>query len=65
MSPFSCWKSSGTSWQLCFCAMPLACSTVSLSFGKVFAVLSTVKVSRNILSLRLCSSCKSFCASLP
>ena len=65
MRPSSCWKSKLTSWQLCFCAMPFACSTVLLSALSESAVFTTTNVSRNILSLRDCSSCKSFCASVP
>ena len=45
--------------------MPLACSTVLLSALSESAVFTTMNVSRNILSLRLCNSCKSFCASEP
>ena len=63
--PFSCWKSSGISWQLCCCARLCACLTLSASCFLSSAVFITRKVMRNMRSLRLCRSSSSFLASPP
>ena len=61
--PCSCWKSSRTRWQLCFCATLDARKISFSSFCFVSATFTTRKVIKNILSFLLCRSRRMFFAS--
>ena len=65
ISPCSCWKSSRTSWQLCFWAMLDAWKMLFSSCRWFSAVFTTRNVTRNIRSFLLWRSCSSFLASAP
>ena len=63
-NPCSCCQSSRFRAQLYFCAMPPTVNTSFSSRCRVGARFTTVKVSRNIRSLRDCRSASSSAASL-